>query len=280
MGKTCFVICPIGDKGTTDRTFSDLTFNYIIKPVVKNHGYSVDRADIMGKTGTIMPHVVKQILDSDLVIADLTNSNPNVFYELAIRHITERPCIQMIKDGQKIPFDIQGIETIPLGIDLANAAYAKDRLEKQIELIEKGEFNTTNPITSVHTHPLIQRFLKESKRDLQDKEILFSIFEIVNNLTYETRGIQSEISSLKEFRRLDPSFNDSDLKGNLDSIDQDLFLLTNIYNILNRNVEKVAERVEPGEAWKLNEAMAERGVIENRIEVLKNLKGELEKRYR
>jgi hypothetical protein len=99
--KTCFVISPIGEEGSPTRLRSDLTYDYIIKPVVIKYGYELNRADRMGKTGMISNHIIKQILDSDLVIADLTDYNPNVFYELAIRHITQKACIQMIKRGQK-----------------------------------------------------------------------------------------------------------------------------------------------------------------------------------
>lgn len=286
--KNCFFICPIGNERSATRRCSDLTFDYIITPVVKNHGYSLNRADRMGKTGMISNHIIKQLLDSDLVIADLTDYNPNVFYELAIRHITQKPCIQMLKYGQKVPFDVYGIETIFFDIDLKNAEQAKNKLDEQIKLIEKGEFKGTNPITPVHENPLIQQALQDSKRELKDNEILISIFETVNYLTNETVEIQREISSLRESgnyignlgnKRFYKSFNDSDLKRDLDSINQELSLLNSVYIILDNNVEKVAETVEPGEAWELNEAMAERGVIENRIEFLKNVKKEIEKIY-
>jgi hypothetical protein len=284
--KTCFVISPIGDETSATRRFSDLTFNYIIRPVVKKYGYNLNRADMMGKPGTIMSHIAKQVLDSNLVIADLTNWNPNVFYELAIRHITGKPCVQMIKRGQKPPFDIQGIDTVFFDIDLENAEDAKNQLEKQIKLIEKGEFNITNPITPIQSHPLIIQALQESKRDLNDNEILASILETLNNLSYETIWIQREISSLKESRnyignlgnkRLNFSLNNFDPKHDLNSINQELFLLTNIKRILDRNIEEIEERAEIGESWEVNEAIAERGVIENRIEFLNNVKNNLEK---
>jgi hypothetical protein len=257
--------------------------------VVENHGYSLNRADRMEKTGMISNHIIKQLLDSDLVIADLTDYNPNVFYELAIRHITQKPCIQMIKRGQKLPFDIHGIETIFFDTDLENAENAKNKINQQIKLIEKGKFNITNPITPLQENPLIQKALQDSKRNLTQDEILLSILENVNYLTNETVYIQREISSMKESRNyignlgnkiLSSNINYHDLKNNIDSIEQELHLLNTIWGMLNRNVERVKETLQPGEAWELNEAIAERGVIESRIEFLKNLKNELEKSYR
>lgn len=92
--KVCFVICPIGKMDSDIRKRSDLTFNYIIKPVVENFGYRPIRADHINESGMITHQIIDYIIESPLVIADLTDSNPNVFYELAIRHIVEMPYIQ------------------------------------------------------------------------------------------------------------------------------------------------------------------------------------------
>jgi hypothetical protein len=276
---------PIGEEGSPTRINSNLTFDYIIKPVVKKYGYNLNRADRMGKTGTISNHIIKQILDSDLVIADLTDHNPNVFYELAIRHITQKPCIQMIKRGQNIPFDIYGIETIYFDIDLENAEIAKNKISVQIELIERGEFNGTNPITPVHTNPLIQNALQESKRDLTDNELLLSIMENVNYLTNATFGVQREISDLKESRNyignlgnkiIKPDYTYSDLKQDLDSVNQELHLLEPLYAGLEQRAETIQKTCPPGEGWMVCEANATAHFIGQRVEFLKNLKIELE----
>jgi hypothetical protein len=283
--KTCFVISSIGEEGSQTRINSNLTFDYIIKPVVNKYGYNLNRADLMGKTGMISNHIIKQILDSDLVIADLTDYNPNVFYELAIRHITQKACIQMIKRGQNIPFDIYGIETIYFDTDLENAEIAKNKISEQIELIERGEFNGTNPITPVHTNPLIQTALQESKRDLTDSELLLSIMENVNYLTNVTFEVQREISDLKESRNyignlgnkvIKPDYTYSDLKQDLDSVNQELYLLESLYAGLKNEAETLEKTHPPGEAWMYCEAMATASFIGKRVEFLKNLKIELE----
>jgi len=55
---------------------------------------------------------MRYLRKSDLVIADLTYHNPNVFYELAVRHLNKKPVIHLIKKGEKIPFDINDRRTI------------------------------------------------------------------------------------------------------------------------------------------------------------------------
>lgn len=85
-GKTCFVIAPIGEPGSETRRRSDQILNHVIKPVAKQAGYAAVRADEEGEPGLITHQVIQHLLDDPLVIADLTGRNPNVFYELAIRH--------------------------------------------------------------------------------------------------------------------------------------------------------------------------------------------------
>jgi hypothetical protein len=60
----------------------------------------------------ITRQVIEFIVRSRLVIADLSFHNPNVFYELALRHATRMPIVQIIRAGDKLPFDIHQMRTI------------------------------------------------------------------------------------------------------------------------------------------------------------------------
>ena len=51
-------------------------------------------------------------MNNELVIADLTEENPNVFYELALRHSIRRPLVQIIEKGDTIPFDLVNYRTV------------------------------------------------------------------------------------------------------------------------------------------------------------------------
>src|SRR3974390_1966415 len=112
--KICFVICPIGDENTPIRKRSDQIFKHIIEPAVKEDGYKCLRSDHIPSPGLITSQVIEHLINSDLVIADLSGHNPNVFYELTIRHAIQKPFIQLIERGEKIPFDISGLRTISI----------------------------------------------------------------------------------------------------------------------------------------------------------------------
>jgi hypothetical protein len=84
-------------------------------------------------------------MNDELVIADLAEDNPNVFYELAIRHVTKKPCIQLKEPNQKLPFDIADTRTIDLNTsDLESVEKAKESLKGHLDSV--GE-ETPNPIT-------------------------------------------------------------------------------------------------------------------------------------
>jgi hypothetical protein len=110
--KCCFYISPIGDEGTAQRLHSDLFLESIVQPALEQFKLEVVRADKIDKTGFITKQIIEYLIKSRLVIADLSFHNPNVFYELAIRHAIRKPIVQIIQKGDKIPFDVNQSRTI------------------------------------------------------------------------------------------------------------------------------------------------------------------------
>jgi|CXWL01.1.fsa_nt_gi hypothetical protein len=114
MKPQCFVICPIGKPNTPLRERSDRIFAELIEPVVSANGFEPVRADMISEPGMISSQVIKHVADDHLAIADLTGANANVFYELAIRHATRRPCVCIFENGEIIPFDIAAYRAMPI----------------------------------------------------------------------------------------------------------------------------------------------------------------------
>lgn len=114
FSKICFYITPIGEEGSEQRRHSDFLMEYIITPAVKEFGLTVVRADQIGKPGMIGKQVLEHIMKSRLVVADLSFHNPNVFYELCLRHATRLPTVQVKRTVDAIPFDLNQYRTIPI----------------------------------------------------------------------------------------------------------------------------------------------------------------------
>ena len=106
----CFVIMGFGKKTDPEsgKTFDlNKTYKNIIRPSVIDAGFECVRADEIKDSGLIDKSMYALLMQSELVIADITTYNPNAIYELGIRHAV-RPYSTIIlkeKDG-KIPFDL------------------------------------------------------------------------------------------------------------------------------------------------------------------------------
>ena len=123
--KICFYITPIGEENSEHRQHADFMMSFIIEPALKEFDLKVVRADQMGKPGMIGKQVIEHILKARLVIADLSFHNPNVFYELCLRHATRLPTVQVIRAADKVPFDLNQYRTIPVETSNPYTLYPK-----------------------------------------------------------------------------------------------------------------------------------------------------------
>jgi hypothetical protein len=110
----CFFIAPIGDEGENERKHSDMVLSTLVAPALEQFKLNVIRADQITTPGMISKHVIEHILKSKLVVVDMSFHNPNVFYELAIRHLLGKPTVHIVKKSDGIPFDVRDFRTIEL----------------------------------------------------------------------------------------------------------------------------------------------------------------------
>jgi hypothetical protein len=142
------VIAPIGEENTEVRRRSDQVLNHIITPAARDRGYETVRADKISEPGLITSQVIQHLLDDPLVVADLTGRNPNVFYELAIRHAIRKPVVQLIQIDEPIPFDVAQSRTVQVDHrDLDSVARCKEELIRQIGVAEKNPGDVDTPIS-------------------------------------------------------------------------------------------------------------------------------------
>jgi hypothetical protein len=147
--KTCFVVSPIGDHNSTTRARANEVLEFIIKPATEKCGYQAIRADEMAEPGVITTDMIRHLLDAELVIADLTERNPNVFYEVGVRHAFHKPII-LISEEKNIPFDLQGLRHIEFNhTNLTSSADCTKQIENHIRAIEADPSKLANPIAEV-----------------------------------------------------------------------------------------------------------------------------------
>lgn len=116
LSTVCFYVTPIGADGSDERRHADLILGQIVEPAIEalDLGLSVVRADRLTQPGMISQQILRHILGARLVVADLSFHNPNVFYELAIRHATGLPTVLVSRLSDRIPFDIADLRVVRL----------------------------------------------------------------------------------------------------------------------------------------------------------------------
>lgn len=186
--KECFFISPIGDRGSDTRERSDNVLEYIIEEVLTDYEYSVTRADQMDQPGSITNQVIEKTVESELVIADLTGHNPNVFYELAVRHATGKPYIQLIDVSESIPFDIADLRTVQYGLEVDEAQQARDELRAQLDTMEDGDTEFDNPISKSAE----MRSLRKS--DNPTDQNIAEIMNAISELSYKMNNIEEQVN--------------------------------------------------------------------------------------
>ena len=110
MSTHVFVAMPFGTKEGID--FNKVYDEYI-KPALESEGFDVFRADEESRAGNIRTDMFQELLLADLVVVDLSIDNPNVWYELGVRHaLRARGVIQIQSRREYMPFDVYTDRTL------------------------------------------------------------------------------------------------------------------------------------------------------------------------
>lgn len=138
----CFVLMPFKEE------LKEIYLE-IYKPICIELGFDCWRVDEISRPGSITKDIVQGIVDSDIIIADLTWSNPNVFYELGIAHALNKKTIMTCQRDEKIPFDISNYRVIIYQHTLSGCKELSKKLKKSINEMVASDAAFSNPVTDV-----------------------------------------------------------------------------------------------------------------------------------
>jgi hypothetical protein len=102
---TCFVMMPFG-------SWFDRYYQEVYVPAIKDAGLEPIRADELFSTGSVVEQIWEQIGKARVLLADLTNKNPNVFYELGLAHAASKPVVFTAATVEDVPFDLRHLRVI------------------------------------------------------------------------------------------------------------------------------------------------------------------------
>jgi hypothetical protein len=151
-----FVLMPF------DKAFDDI-YTYGIKQTANNCEFYCERVDEQIFQGSILSRIYNQIEKADLIIADLSNKNPNVFYETGYAHALNKNVILLTQNSDDIPFDLKHYPHI---IYNGNIKFLSEELTKKINWYKNNE-NKRNDNSG-----FIEFFNKGKKID-QNSTIIF-----------------------------------------------------------------------------------------------------------
>jgi hypothetical protein len=117
-----FVLMPF------DKAFTDI-YKLGIKETSASLGIKAERLDEQIFQEGMLARIYRQIDVADIVIADMTDQNPNVFYEVGYAHAKEKLCLLLTKNADDIPFDLKHLRHIVYGNSITNL---KDMLFEEL----------------------------------------------------------------------------------------------------------------------------------------------------
>lgn len=183
----CFVVTPIGSESSTTRRYADGIIDSVIRPMMSSKGFEVEAAHEIALPGSITKQVIKRLLEADLVIANLTELNANVMYELAVRHCVGKPIVAIAEFGTNLPFDISDQRTIFYTNDMAGVEELRVSLEKSVTA-SLGEAEPDNPVYRVtQSQVLYSSPAKGSKDEL--------VFDYLQRLEQSIGRLTAQIST-------------------------------------------------------------------------------------
>lgn len=227
LSKTCFVICPIGSSDSDDRKRSDQLFNHIIQPVCADLGYEVLRADNLPDPGVITNQIMELLVNAELVVADLTGRNPNVFYELGVRHCTGKPFVQLMFEKAEVPFDIANVRTLAYSLDLDKFEIAKNQLKSMIEWIDNNPSKVVNPVLLAKN---LGTLLGGDSSDQSQAQMMTLLLQISKDVSEVQQNSHSTYYDLD-----DVESSVSDLDSSLDEVKQALLRIERMVDKIERS---------------------------------------------
>jgi hypothetical protein len=193
-----FLISQIGEPLSAERRRADEVYEHTVTPVAQDFGLSVLRADFDLTPGQITAQMIRSLLNSKVVFADLTGQNPNVYYELGVAHSFRLPIAILIDKSASLSFDMQGERAVAVGddgtISLSQAAEARRQLRSVLEIILEDGYEPQNLLTSVAASQSLEALVPSDPVAYE----LAALRELIESTNTMLRGVIRPRSTQKD----------------------------------------------------------------------------------
>lgn len=158
--KTCFVVMPFGRNADEERWFNGW-YTAVMDPAIRSAGYEPVLSAAEDQPSAINDEIRAHLVFDAMVVVDLGGRNPedppnpNVMYELGIRHAFGLPVVLLAWDGQRLPFDVSNQRAILSRRDFLDIEPTRSRLARFIHAAGQGKFY--NPMEAVGREAAIDK---------------------------------------------------------------------------------------------------------------------------
>jgi hypothetical protein len=106
-----------------------------IEPLVEEIGYEPIRVDDVSHPGIILNDIWLQLTEASVVIGEITEANPNVYYEIGVAHALRKPTVLLAQRGTRLPFDLGPHHCIFYDNTIAGRAKLLDALRSSLTAV-------------------------------------------------------------------------------------------------------------------------------------------------
>jgi hypothetical protein len=211
LRKLCYVLDAFGQPGSLERQHADSVFGLLVQPVLESHfkDFEIRRFGQISSVDLVDTQVINQLFESDLVIADLSYLTANVFYQLGMRHTIQKPIIHLVKEGERIPFDIRLLRAISFSLTSAGRLrQAQEQLRTSLNEACSENYRGMSPVTMARPNLQYDNYadmdnLRSKGKSPSDAGVFLRFRNIVRKMipgSRDVEGVQIRVfQNTKEF---------------------------------------------------------------------------------
>jgi hypothetical protein len=198
MKSECFVIMPFS-KSSKEHTEEYWTqhFEKLLKPTIEELGVKTNRVEVIRED--IRKKIIQSLVISQIVVADLTDHNPNVFWELGVRQSFKHNTITIAEQGTKLPFDVSSKATI--FYDLSNEdnlAQFKNNLKEAInDCISNPEKSDSYVLESISGRGSFYEIIRLDDAKRRIESLIIEAQNNIRNLNWSQKMV-AELNDISQ----------------------------------------------------------------------------------
>lgn len=196
--KKCFAIMPIADHPDYDSGHFGRVYEHLIKPACERAGFKVVRADDAKASHMIMFDILKNIVECDMAICDLSSKNANVFYELGLRQAFNKKTM-LITDGKtNTPFDIAGFRYVKYDHSLRVDSVKSD-IDEISAMLDETDKASDDDVNSIVKLLKIQPAQIDKIQLNEQDSLIFSMIKQLDEKMSRMERMQKSKTSWRSF---------------------------------------------------------------------------------